>query len=132
MNMPVNLSFIVVSAIFLVTDAFANCVDPNARVHLNQHGFYPQDEKRAILATDVGESQDWQLIDKAGQELATGNTRVFGPDPISGNRVHQIDFSAVRLRGDGLRIVSGCARSHPFVIDPQLYAQLRYDALAYF
>jgi endoglucanase len=101
-------------------------------VYLNQAGFHAEAAKRAIIASRSTSPLEWQLVDNAGEERATGRTRVFGDDPVSGDHVHQVDFSRFRGEGDGFRIKSGCAESHPFVIGRGLYSQLKYDALLYF
>jgi endoglucanase len=101
-------------------------------VYLNQAGFYAEGAKRAIVASPSQTPLRWQLIDHAGEVRATGRTRVFGDDPVSGGHVHHVDFSHFRVEGDGFRVKSGCAESHPFVIGRTPYRQLKYDALLYF
>jgi endoglucanase len=101
-------------------------------VYLNQAGFYAEAAKRAIIASPSTSPLQWQLIDSAGEERATGRTRVFGDDPVSGDHVHQADFSDFRGKGDGFKVKIGCAESHPFVIGRDPYSQLKYDALLYF
>jgi endoglucanase len=101
-------------------------------VYLNQAGFYAEDAKRAIIASPSTSPLPWQLIDDDGEERASGRTRVFGDDPVSGDHVHQADFGHFRGEGHGFRLTSGCAESHRFAIGRAPYSRLKYDALLYF
>jgi endoglucanase len=104
----------------------------DARVFLNQAGFYADGPKLAVIATPADEPIDWALVDESGAERARGRTRVFGNDPLSGQHVHLAEFDDFGERGDGYRLVSGCAASHPFRIASLPWAALKHDALRYF
>jgi endoglucanase len=99
---------------------------------LNQLGFQPAGAKRAIIASPSTVPLTWQLVDSAGEVRADGRTNVFGYDAVSGDHVHQVEFSRYRAPGEGFRIKSECGESHPFVIDEKPYGQLKYDAFLYF
>ncbi len=104
---------------------------PRPPIRVNQLGYLPKLAKHAALVSDVREPQPFVLLDDTGAEVHSGTTRVHGADEASGDHVHVIDFSALQTRGR-YRIRVGEALSHPFAIDPGLYAGLRGDALAYF
>ncbi|HEX6259302.1 MAG TPA: glycoside hydrolase family 9 protein, partial [Woeseiaceae bacterium] len=94
--------------------------------------FQPAGAKRAIIASPSTVPLAWQLVDSAGEVRAEGRTNVFGDDAVSGDHVHQVEFSRYRAPGESFRIKSECAESHPFVIDEKPYGQLKYDAFLYF
>ena len=72
--------------------------EPRA-VHLDQIGFLPDTEKRAIVTDPATSPVPWQLIDAAGTVRAHGQTTVFGDDEASGDHIHQIAFGDVRQPG---------------------------------
>ncbi|GAA4628489.1 glycoside hydrolase family 9 protein [Cellulomonas oligotrophica] len=106
--------------------------DTGPRVRVNQVGYLPQGPKRATLVTDATEPVAWQLLASDGSEVATGTSQPVGADASSGQDVHVLDLSDVRTTGTGFTLVADGETSHPFAIDADLYAQLRYDALNYF
>jgi endoglucanase len=112
-----------------VIDAEAAC---EGEVRLNQVGLYATGTKLAVVSAGGDTPRDWALVDAEGDVVARGETRVFGYDPISGEHVHHVDFSAFEQPGEGFRIVSGCAASHAFAIGAQPYGRLKYDALSFF
>lgn len=101
-------------------------------VRLNQVGFHADGSKRVVIASPSTESLEWSLTDPEGEVVLAGKTSVFGDDPVAGEHVHLADFSEYRDHGEGFRVVSGCAKSHPFDILKAPYAELKYDALEYF
>jgi endoglucanase len=102
------------------------------KILVNQLGYLPQLAKLATLRSDAATPLGWQLLDGAGSAVASGQTTPRGEDPDSGDRVHAIDFSSFQGTGDGFRLRVGNDQSHPFSIRADLYAHLRYDALAFF
>src|SRR5690606_7687569 len=64
--------------------------------------------------------------------IASGNTLVFGLNPASGEHVHQVDFSGVKVAGEGFRLVVAGETSRPFSIAAGLFDSLKDDAIAYF
>lgn len=101
-------------------------------IYLNQAGFYVEGPKRAVISSAATAPLQWELIDSSDEVRARGQTRVFGDDPVSGDHVHQVDFSQYREEGEDFRLKSGCAVSHAFVITKGPYGPLKYDALLYF
>ena len=131
--MPRKLALISVTAFFWLQISAADEASCDVEgIYLNQAGFYAEGAKRAIIASPSGSPLQWRLMDYAGEERASGRTRVFGDDPVSGDHVHHVDFSHFRVGGDGFRVSSGCVESHPFAIERTPYSQLKYDALLYF
>lgn len=116
------------------SNSMASCENGDAKVEirLNQVGFYAKGPKRAIVASSSAAPLAWSLGDPSGKVHASGESSVFGDDPVSGQHLHLVDFSHYRGRGQGYRITSNCAESHPFVIDREPYGELKYHALAYF
>ncbi len=103
---------------------------PNVRV--NQVGYQPKRHKLATVVSDSGSPLKWQLLGSDGSEVASGETKVVGDDKFSGEKVHQVDFSDFTTKGDGFVLKVGDDKSDPFDIRPDIYAQLKYDALNYF
>jgi endoglucanase len=102
------------------------------RVRVNQVGYLPDLPKVATVAAAGDAPLAWQLVDAAGRVRASGQTRPFGEDRSSGERVQQIDFSSVKTPGEGLKLRVGADESVPFAIGPDVYRRLKYDALAFF
>ena len=113
--------------------AHGACPDgEHATIRANQVGFAVDGAKLAIVATAAKEPVRWTLVDRDGVVRLSGTGDAFGDDTLSGERVQRVDFSAARQTGEGFRIRSGCAESHPFRIGAEPYGRLPYDALAYF
>ncbi len=106
---------------------------PVPNVLVNQLGYLPDAAKLATVKSAAAQPLQWQLLDAHGQQVASGSTQVVGGvDAASGDRVHEIDFSSAKTPGEGYRLRVGQDESHPFAIRADLYARLRYDALAFF
>jgi endoglucanase len=106
--------------------------DTGARVRVNQVGYLPDGPKRATLVTESQAPLPWRLLDPAGAEVTAGQTLPAGVDPSAGVNVHTIDFSGISATGDGFRLEADGETSHPFAIQPAIYASLARDALSYF
>ena len=103
-------------------------------IYVNQLGFYPKGEKRAILP--FASTQFW-LINEAGEVCHEGETRVYGFDQASGDEVSEADFSMFRIPGK-YRIKATRAVSQPceksvaveyspwFEIGDKVYDKLHY------
>jgi endoglucanase len=102
------------------------------KVRVNQVGYLPDLPKVATVATAGDAPLGWQLIDAGGKVRASGQTRPFGDDRSSGERVQQIDFSSVKTPGEGFKLRVGADESVPFAIGRDIYRRLKYDALAFF
>lgn len=124
------------SALLIASAMLPLCADSQpaceAEIRLNQAGFYSDGPKHAVIATEDDSPRTWRLLDAAGTRLLLGRTSVFGDDAASGEHLQHVDFSAFDERGEGLRIETGCAASHPFTVDADPYGRLKYDALSYF
>jgi endoglucanase len=105
---------------------------PTPNVFVNELGYLPNASKIATVKSAASAPLAWQLLDAAGKPVASGKTRVFGADGASGDHVHEVDFSALKLSGRGYTLEVGSERSFPFDIAADLYKALKYDALAYF
>jgi endoglucanase len=101
-------------------------------VYLNQSGYLPLAQKRAAIAHESTQPLPWRVLDAGGAALLTGTTSVFGPDAASGDHIHIADFSELITQGSDYILEVNGTRSHPFAISPNLYGQIKYDALAYF
>lgn len=112
--------------------AASSAAAPVPGVLVNQLGYLPGAAKGATVKSSSSAPLDWQLLDAQDKPLAQGKTKRFGKDAASGDDVHLIDFSSFKSPGRGLRLQVGTERSHPFDIDGELYATLKYDALSYF
>lgn len=105
---------------------------PLAAVRVNQTGYLPQAVKRATISNTATLPLTWTLYDITGTAVATGTTTVFGLNAASSEHVHVADFSAYQTPGSGYSLEVDGETSHPFDISADVYAQLKYDALAYF
>src|SRR4029077_13251049 len=85
---------------------------PVPRVLVNQVGYLPGVRKIAVVRTDATAPVRWELLDKAHRGVASGDTSVFGPDAVSGDRVHIADFSRYAAPGDGYTVRAGDEVSH--------------------
>lgn len=104
----------------------------NDVIHVNQVGYLPKGAKTASFSHSSTSPRPFKVLDSSGSEVATGQSKVFGQDPRSGENVHLIDFSGLTRAGKGYTIRVEGATSAPFDIRSTLYASLKYDALAYF
>ncbi|TET52124.1 MAG: hypothetical protein E3J64_05725, partial [Anaerolineales bacterium] len=105
---------------------------PMKLVHVNQTGYLCGAPKRAVAVDASGSPLEWELLDGAGAVVLSGSTIVYGDDDASGDHVHVADFSDRTAEGTGYTLRVGDEVSHPFDIGPDIYHQLKYDALAYF
>jgi len=110
----------------------ARSVGPLPRVRVNQVGYLPNVAKHATYKTASKTPLEWQLVDADGAVVNKGQTKYYGEDPAAGDHVHIIDFSAANKPGKGYKLKVGQDESYPFDIGPNVYTQLKYDALAYF
>ena len=106
-------------------------------IYVNQLGFYPKGEKRAILP--FASTQFW-LINEAGEVCFEGETKVYGFDQASGDKVSEADFSAFTIPGKyrikGTRAVSkeseksvAVEYSPWFEIGDKVYDRLQCDLM---
>ncbi|MBX2859502.1 MAG: glycoside hydrolase family 9 protein [Cellvibrionaceae bacterium] len=111
---------------------------------VNQHGYLPKLQKHAtyVLGSSYASPEtprSWQLF-SGETKVASGQTVYSGVDVGSGDITHLINFSEVSAVGEfQFRIVEDAGleseavfNSETFSIDPGLYGQFKYDALAYF
>jgi endoglucanase len=103
-----------------------------AELTVNQVGYAPAFEKLAVLRTAAKTPIAWELLDAKDEVVARGQSVVHGDDAASGEHLHVIDFSKLATAGEGYRLRAGEARSHAFAIREDLYARMKYDALAFF
>ncbi len=105
---------------------------PVPKVLVNQLGYFPRLPKLATVKSAATASLPWELRAADGAVVASGRTTVVGLDAAAGEKVHVVDFSSVKKPGRGYVLTVGADASHPFAIADDLYATLKYDALAYF
>lgn len=101
-------------------------------IRLNQAGFFADGPKRATIISPSKKPVAFRLKDAAGTLLGEGETEVRGLDADSGYFVHIADFSAFPQVGDGYRLETDKAVSHPFAIGDAAYRKLAVDALSWF
>jgi len=102
---------------------------PFSNVLVNQTGYYPHLEKVATVRN--GTPAKWELLE-AGKVVASGTTADSQADAASGDQVTIADFSDFKKDGTGFTLKVGDQVSHPFDIRNDIYAKLKYQALAYF
>jgi len=135
LSLPIEVKFISMS----LDDYTCRTPNPTATplvkdIRVNQLGYLPNATKKAVLKVygTPGEPQKWDLMDKDGNVVASGNTTVFGPDYAAGEYVQIIDFSSYTIPGKDYYLVAGNAESFPFDIGTDIYTNMKYDALKYF
>ncbi|CAN7535138.1 glycoside hydrolase family 9 protein [Rhizobium sp. LjRoot30] len=101
-------------------------------IRLNQTGFFADGPKRATIISPSKTPVAFRLKDAVGALLGEGETEVRGLDTDSGYFVHVADFSAFSQVGDGYRLETDKAASHPFAIGDAAYRKLAVDALSWF
>jgi endoglucanase len=105
---------------------------PAPPIRLNQVGYLPGLPKIAVIGTAETKPLDWSLVDAQGKVLATGKTVPTGVDRDSGDALQRIDFSSFTGTGKGLVLKVGKDSSAPFDVRPDIYKQLKLDAMWYF
>jgi endoglucanase len=105
---------------------------PRPSVRVNQIGYLPNAPKIAAVVSASEKPLAWKLLDASGGAVAQGDTTVFGDDASSGDHVHQLDLGSTTGEGKGFVLSIGEGQSDPFDIETDIYAQMKYDALAYF
>lgn len=106
--------------------------DTGPSVRVNQLGYLPDGPKRATIVTEADAPLDWQIHDAAGLVVASGVSEPRGFDDSAGVAVHVADFSALQATGERFTLTVDGVTSHPFAIRPDLYDDLRIDALSYY
>jgi endoglucanase len=104
---------------------------PQPVIRMNQLGFQAGSAKHAIAADPSMTALPWVVTDARGEALASGETHLYGDDPVSGDHVHQIDLSAVRSPGT-YRLSVGANTGRPFAIADDIYRPVARAALNYF
>jgi endoglucanase len=103
---------------------------PIPNVLVNQVGYFPALAKIAVVKNP--NAVPWDLLNAKGQVVAKGTTAPFGFDAASGDQVSLIDFTAYAEKGTGYTLRVGNDVSHAFDIRDDLYAKMKYDALAFY
>ncbi|MDP9000868.1 MAG: glycoside hydrolase family 9 protein [Myxococcota bacterium] len=107
-------------------------LSPVPNVLVNQVGYPPGLAKVAIIKSAATAPLQWDLLDRTGKIVRSGETVVHGMDASSGDRVHTADFSSFTTSGAGFALRAGGDVSHAFDIGPAVYRKLKYDALHFF
>ncbi|MET7401115.1 glycoside hydrolase family 9 protein [Dactylosporangium sp. NPDC005572] len=105
---------------------------PDTPVRVNQVGYLPDGPKRATVISDSSQPLAWQLKDKAGKVVASGESQPKGMDASSGQNTHVVDFSDYRGAGSTYTLEVDGKASLPFDLDPKAYKQLSVDSLSFF
>ncbi|MEV8513664.1 glycoside hydrolase family 9 protein [Dactylosporangium sp. NPDC051484] len=105
---------------------------PDTPVRVNQVGYLPDGPKRATVISDSTTPLPWQLKDKAGKVVASGESQPRGMDPSSGQNTHVVDFSEYHGTGHTYTLEVDGKASLPFDLDPKAYKQLSVDSLSFF
>lgn len=92
-------------------------------IFVNQVGFLPADEKKAVINFDCPK---FQLVDENGTTVFEGNTFHFGKDNISGEDTFVADFSGVKESGK-YHLEAGGVKSAAFEISEKVFDKLTVD-----
>ncbi len=101
-------------------------------VSVNQVGYFVEGIKIGLLVADTTDEIPWVLRNAASEEVLSGITSWKGKDAISGDTLHEIDFSTFTIPGEGYTLEAAGIKSAPFNISNEIYNQLKQDALSYF
>ena len=103
-------------------------------VRVNQVGYGPGRTKLATLINSSDDPIDFRVLDRGGSAVFAGRSQPWPvrPEPTSGLVVHQLEFTDLSARGDGLTVEAARERSHPFAVRDVLYRQLAEDAQRFF
>ncbi|WP_026497183.1 glycoside hydrolase family 9 protein [Butyrivibrio sp. WCD3002] len=93
------------------------------KIFINQVGFLPASEKKAVLNFD---SPEFKLVDENGQTVFEGKTSHFGTDDISGEDTYVADFSDFAGQGR-YKVEAGDVKSTCFDISDKAYDKLMHD-----
>jgi hypothetical protein len=103
-----------------------------ARISLNQLGYFPESPKYAMVSGVQGTNALWVLSNSdTGEQVALGMTSPATFDEASGHYVQVADFSEVTAVGSYILRV-GQLTSEAFTIGTELYDSLSIDAQHYF
>ncbi len=101
-------------------------------IRINQNAYPCRGRKIAMAAISSEEPLEWALSDKSGMVKARGMSEPHGPDFMSGETLHIVDFSAYDEAGEGFILSLGDLQSPPINIAANPYKALLADSLAYF
>ena len=101
-------------------------------LRVNQNGYLPNANKVAVLQTNSKKPLQWQLINKKGDILSSGQTKPYGLNSASGELVQQIDFSNMTNEINHVQLKVGEILSEPFDISNDIYQQMTKDSFLYF
>jgi endoglucanase len=87
-----------------------------AKILVNQVGYFTCLAKIATLRSDAMQPLDWKLVASDGHEAAHGKSQPAGLDVPSGDKVHLIDFSAFKGSGRDFTLAVG-GRAQPALRD---------------
>jgi endoglucanase len=101
---------------------------PKNKIRINQVGYFPNLEKKAILVVEEGDDEPKEFtLENGGEVLYKGNSEPYGFDADSGEYLHIIDFSGyVPADGDvksvdSYTIYCEKTRSYVFSIKDNIY-----------
>jgi len=104
----------------------ATPVDLPAQIRINQIGFFPQDNKVAVV-TNRQQGQ-FKVISEATQQVVfSAELSGKGEWSLSGENVSLADFSSLKQTGHYRLELEGGSQSAPFVINQDVYSQV-HDA----
>lgn len=101
-------------------------------VRVDQVAYVPGEPKLATVVSSAAAPLAWTLRNGAGATVAQGSTVVKGPDAMSGDTTHVVDFSAYDTVGTGYVLSVAGSDSYSFDISSDPVRKLRSDSLAFF
>ena len=114
-------SCLTAAPVTFAADAAAAAAAPEAGLHVDQVGYLTGHEKKAAVK-DSGETA-FSIVDAAtGATVYEGKLSAAKLDALSGERLRQADFSALRKAGT-YRLKVGAQTSYPFAIGDNVYAK---------
>ena len=110
-------------------EAYQRC-----EIAANQLGYFTKRDKKATLITDSDKKTSFVLKDESGKEVYSGETKTFGYDEDSGDKVQIIDFSDFDKTGKYYIEADNGAKSRTFDIldNAESYSAMLYDGLNYY
>lgn len=108
------------------------CPTITPKIFVNQVGYEGPSNKNATMSSRQSSPLVWQLRDKDGNKVLSGQSIVAGYDKLSGIHTHKIAFGQHKTAGKNYTLQSCGETSDKFEISQLPFASLSEEALRFF
>ena len=102
------------------------------KIHVNQLGYRPGDQKIAVIASDEPLNGSLALVNESDSTKVELSIHAFGSDSYSGETLYWADFSHVKDEGRYFIEYYDCSRSDSFSISGDVYRKAFEDLIHMF